>query len=34
MAEVRYVCAICGFNTASESDLDRHILRLHEGEIE
>lgn len=29
-----YICRECGFKTESESDLDRHILRLHEGEIE
>lgn len=31
---VMYVCAQCGFSTESESDLNRHIMRLHENEIE
>lgn len=31
---VVYICEQCGFKTEVESDLDRHIMRLHEGEIE
>lgn len=30
---VIYICQNCGFKTESESDLDRHIERLHNGVI-
>lgn len=28
-----YICQQCGFKTEVESDLDRHIERLHNGNI-